>query len=265
MSDMLTYADVMQAIFFNTEPVWAVPLPPLDIGPSAKMGSGFRDLSSVSQGIDPPLVLAAQSVCKVAAIFQWSGEYPTEAPSNPVRNGLSYLSMIAPYQLARCNAVYHNTGTLDECVCLALILLHHVVLRNDGTITPAMLQVEYQFWQALEQAEEKGVMAGVAPRLYVWMCFMGATVSVLLADGGRTRFSCVAVEKLRRVQAKAGVVGWESVRTDVLEEFCWVGVVQEEMFRRMWTEVEHLNTTGIHGPGVAKLPATNQNLLPPAG
>ncbi|KAK5080152.1 hypothetical protein LTR70_008927 [Exophiala xenobiotica] len=228
VSDMLTYADVMQAIFFNTEPVWAVPLPPLDISPSAKMGSGFRGLSSASQGIDPPLVLAAQSVCKVAAIFQ-------------------------------C------TGTLDECVCLALILLHHVVLRNDGTITPAILQVEYQFWQALEQAEEKGVMAAVAPRLYVWMCCMGATVSVLLANGGRTRFSCVAVEKLRRVQAKAGVVGWESVRTDVLEEFCWVGVVQEEMFRRMWTEVEHLNTTGIHGDGVAQLPATNQNLLPPAG
>lgn len=265
VSDMLTYADVMQAIFFNTEPVWTLPLPPLDIGPPAKMGRGFRNMLGRSKDIDPSLMLAAQSVCKVAGIFQRAEEHLNNTPPKQAMNGLSYLSMITPYQLAKCNAVYHNTGTVDECVCLALILLHHVVLRSEGTITPAIRQVEHQLWQALEQAENKGPMPGVAPRLYAWVCFMGATVSVLLADGEWTESTSLAVQKLGQVRTIAGVIGWESVRRDILEDFCWVGVVQEEVFRRIWAVVEHCERPGIQDNGITRLPATKLNLLPPAG
>lgn len=261
VSEVLTHADAMQAIFFNTEPVWTVPLPPLDIGPPARMGAGFRGMTSLSQEIDLPLVIAARSVSLVADVFNRAVEHPGE----PLPKELSYLSMIALYQLARCNAAYHHTGTSNECVCLALILLNHVVLRNDGTVTPAILQVEYRFWQALERAENTGLMGGIGPRLYIWMCLMGVTISILLADGGRSQFWRVAVEKLRRRRIKAGVVGWESVRRDILEEFCWVSVVQEEVFKMMWIEVEGLNNVGMHTNGDTHAPMRNLNVLPPGG
>jgi len=264
VSEVLTYADAMQAILFNTEPVWRILLPPLEVGAPEVMGSGFRGMTNSTQEIDLPLVMAARSVCKVADILASAGECPSKPLPRKAKNGFSYLSMVALYQLARCNATYHNTGTVDECVCLALLLLNHVVLRSDGCVTPAILRIEYRFWQALEQAEHKGLLAGMAPRLYMWMCFMGTTVSVLLADRGRSQFWSVAVENLRRVRIKTGVVDWDSVRRDVLEVFCWVGAVQEETFKRVWIEVEGLKSVGLHVNGNALLPTTNLNLLPPA-
>ncbi|KAK5955768.1 hypothetical protein OHC33_003409 [Knufia fluminis] len=265
VSDMLMYADAMQAVYFNTMPVWTIPLPPLDIGSPSSMGSGFRNMSSLSQEIATALLIAVESVCEVADILEWAGQHPSEPLPRVTGNSFGYLSMIALYQLARCNAAYHDTATVNECVCLVLILFHHVVLRSDGVVTPAILKVEHLTWQALERAEREGLIVGLAPRLYMWMCLMGVTVSVLLPDGRRSQFWSVAVEKLRRVRIKAAVTGWEGLRRDVLDQFCWVSVVQEDVFRRLWIEVEGLESDGVD-MNRGTLPSVKElDLLPPPG
>ena len=94
---------------------------------------------------------------------------------------------------------------------------------------------------------------------------MGATVSVLLVDSPRTESWSVAVEKLRRLQQTAGMVGWESVRKDVLDEFCRVSVVQEDVFSRIWVEVERLKSGHTHTNGNGAVSTTKLDLMLPVG
>jgi len=94
---------------------------------------------------------------------------------------------------------------------------------------------------------------------------MGATVSVLLVDSARTQFWPVAVEKLRRLRETAGMVGWENVRRDVLDEFCWVSVVQEDVFRTLWVEVEGLKSGRAHTNGNGAVSTTNLDSMLPVG
>lgn len=236
VAETLTHADHMQAIFFNQQPVWQLPLPPLEMGLPARLGRGFRQASSRHE-IDVSLQLAASSVCKVADIFEAaSGGRPL---ASNVKNSFNYLSTIAEYQLARCNAAYYQTADTDECVCLALILFNHVVLRNEGAVTPSILQVEHRFWHALDSAEVKGTTMNILPCMYMWMVLNGLTVSIR----AECHYRHHAIGKLRTARISAGIQTWEQLRQNVLEDFVWLPEAQEETFRQIWAEVDRVNNT----------------------
>lgn len=265
VAETLIHADHMQAIFFNHEPQWQLPLPALDIGLPEKLGRAFRK-ASANQEMDIALALTAKSVCRVADVFDHASN--NASLPNDVKYGFNYLTMIAEFQLARCNAAYHGTATMNECVCLALILFNHVVLCNDGAITPDILQVEYRFWQALETAESKGYMLSIVPSLYMWMVLTGMTTRIR----GESQYRIIGVEKLRASKAGAGVSKWEQLKANVLDDYVWVASAQEETFRRIWLEVEGLKSasggaSSISRSGSVKLMSDSRrgSLVPPGG
>lgn len=236
VAETLIHADHMQAIFFNQQPVWQLALPPLEMGLPARLGHGFQQATSRHQ-IDLPLSLAAGSVCKVADIFEAaSGGRPLPLK---VKNAFNYLSTIAEYQLARCNVAYNQTADIDECICLSLILFNHVVLRNDGAITPSILQIEHRFWHALDSAEAKGSTMNMLPCMYMWMVMNGLTVSIR----AECQYRHHAVGKLRTARLSAGIITWEQLRQNVLDDFVWLPEAQEETFRRIWIDVEGVKST----------------------
>lgn len=236
VAETLIHADHMQAIFFNHQPVWQLPLPPLEMGLPVRLGRGFQTATSRHE-IDVPLSLAAGSVCKVADIFEAASggrQLPTK-----ITNAFSYLSTISEYQLARCNAAYNQTGDTDECICLSLILFNHIVLRDDGAITPSILQVEHRFWHALDSAEAKGSTMNMLPCMYMWMVMNSLTVSIRAECQYRNH----AIGKLRTAKISAGIQTWEQLRQNVLDDFVWLPEAQEETFRRVWAEVEGVKGT----------------------
>lgn len=251
VAETLMYADHMQAIFFNQEPVWQLPLPALDIGLPQRFGRGFQQVISTHE-IDVPLGLTARSVCRVADVFELAsngGEIP-----QAVRNGFNYLCTIAEYQLARCNAAYNQTADADECICLALILFNHLVLRNDGAITPSILQIEHRFWHSLDAAEAKGSTLAMLPCLYMWMVITALTV----ATRTECQYRLLGIGRLRTARIGAGIHTWEQLRRNVLDDYVWLADAQEETFRRIWTEVEGhkstISTPVLSGPKRVVLP-----------
>lgn len=232
LAETLLHADHMQAIFFSQSPVWRLVLPALDdIGLPPKMGNGFRQMPD--NHIDLQVALAAGSTCKIADIFDCAAGVGI---SKTTRYSFGYLSMMATYQLAQGNAVHHGSATVNECLCLALILFHHVVLCNDGSVSPGISRIEYRFWTALQEAEAKGAMLGILPCLYMWMVTMGLTVAVRR----ECSYRMLAVEKLRAARIPAGIQRWDQFKTGVLDDFVWLPGAQEEVFRRIWKEVEGL-------------------------
>lgn len=233
VAETLIHADHMQAIFFNHEPVWHFPLPPLDIGLPEKLGRAFRK-ALANHEMDVSLALAAKSVCRVADIFDHASS--NAALPREVQNSFSYLTMIAEFQLARCNAAYCQTSTTNECICLALILFNYIVLDSDGAITPSVLQAEYRFWQALEGAESKNDTLSMPPCLYMWMVLMGLTVCIR----SDSQYRVAGVRKLRAWSNGAGVTSWDHLKANVLDDYVWLASAQEETFRRIWLEVDGL-------------------------
>lgn len=254
VAEMLIHADHMQAIFFNHEPVWQLPLPPLEMGLPPRFGRGFQR-AVAGHEFDVALALAARSVCKVADIFAAASDgsaLPREA-----KNGFHYLSTIAEYQLARCNAAYHQTADVNECMCLALILFNHVVLRNEGAITPGILQVEHRFWHSLNVAEAKGLTLDMLPCLYMWMVIMGLTTSIH-AD---CQYRLLGIEKLRATRIGAGIITWDHLRESVLDDFVWLAEAQESTFRIIWAEVDG-SKRAMPTPVI---PVQKRSVLPPGG
>ena len=237
LAETLIHADHMQAIYFNQQPVWPLPLPTLDIGLPEKLGHGFR-LALDAHELDVPLALAAKSVCKVADIFDCGSISSTAGIPRTAKNAFGYLAMMATYQLAQCNAAYHALATETECICLALILFNHVVLCDDGTITPSALRIEYQFWQALQAAEQKGALIKTSPCLYMWMIFTGLTVTIRM----ESQYRPGGIEKLRAMKSGAGIHTWDQLKSNVLDDYVWLASSQEETFKRMWLEVEGLRS-----------------------
>ncbi|KAK6374856.1 hypothetical protein LTR64_002972 [Lithohypha guttulata] len=258
VAETLIHADYMQAIFFNHEPVWHFPLPQLEFDFPEKMGQGFRKVMSV-QGLDASLSATAQSVCKVADIFKDASSGISLAPA--VKHAYGYLAMMAEYQLARCNAAYHASSTPSECICLALVLFNHVVLNNDGAVTPSIMQIEHRFWQALEAAEYKGLMHPSMPIcLHMWIILTGLTVGTKVPS----RYRSIGVEKLRATRITSGIVKWEQVKANVLDKYVWLPYAQEEAFRGIWLEVEGLKSdNGNSGRTVPE--GRKLDVLPPAG
>lgn len=257
VAETLLHADHMQAIFFNHAPVWPLPLPQLDIGLPEKMGQGFKRATATAS-LDLSLPLAAKSICRVADVLVHAST--GRALPADIKHAYNYLTMMAEYQLAHCNASYHASSTLDECVCLALILFNHVVLCNDGAITPSILQVEYRFWQALEETTAKGLLQSTASYLYIWMLLTGLTIAIR----ERSRYRMICVEKLRSVRGSAGVTSWDQLRTNVLDQFVWLPCTQEETFRGVWLEVEGLKSDTSGLPGLSQA-HQKSNILPPDG
>ncbi|KAJ9656489.1 hypothetical protein H2198_004948 [Neophaeococcomyces mojaviensis] len=242
VAELLIYADHTQAIFFNHEPVWQFPLPPLNMGLLPKCGKAFQNAMDAHE-LERSVAQAALSVCKVADIL----DYATNVKGLPkvALNSFGYLSTIAEYQLARCNALHHQSASLNECICLALILFNHIVLRNDGATTPCIVQVEYRFWQALEQAEGRGLRSSILPSLYMWMVITGLTVGIR----GECQFRRVGVEKLRAAKINVTSKTWDQFRQSVLEEYVWLQSAQEETFKAIWLEAEGLRSdTGARTP-----------------
>lgn len=257
VAETLLHADHMQAIFFNHAPIWPLPLPQLNIGLPEGMGKGFES-TTTTVSLDLSLSLAAKSVCRVADVLVYAS-MGRVLPAD-VKHAYNYLVLMAEYQLAHCNASYHASSTLDECVCLVLVLFNLVVLCNDGTTTPSILQVEYRFWQALEEMNAKSLLQSTAPYLYIWMLLTGLTVAI--REPSRYRMICV--EKLRAVRGSAGVTSWDQLRTNVLDQFLWLPCTQEETFRGIWLEVEGLKSDTSGLPGLSQT-HHKSNILPPAG
>jgi len=242
VAELLIYADHTQAIFFNHEPVWQFPLPPLTMGLAPEAGKSFQKAADAHE-LEPSIAQAALSVCKVADIF----EYATNGKTLPraALNSFGYLSTIADYQLARCNALFHQSASITECICLALILFNHIVLRNDGASTPCIVQVEYQFWQALKQAEGHGLRSNVPPELYMWMIMMALTVSIR----DECQFRHTGIEKLKAAKINTTIQTWDRFRQSVLDEYVWLPSEQEETFKMVWLEVEGLKVdNGMRTP-----------------
>ena len=263
VAEMLIHADHMQAIFFNHEPVWRFPLPPLDIGSPNKLGQGFQR-ALAHEELDESLAMAAQSICKVADVLELASS-STPMQKN-VKHGFGYLSMIAEYQLALCNAAFHASSSRSECICLALILFNHVVLNNDGAITPGILQLEHRFWQALQAAEAKGMTLSMLPGLYVWMVLMGLTLCIRT----ESQYRIVGVEKLRAMRLAAGITTWSQLKSRVLDDFVWLATAQEETFRDIWLEVEGMQSTDPPTPSSisnGKMVGNGRplRLVPPSG
>lgn len=242
VAEMLMHADAMQAIFFDREPVWKLPLPALDIGPPSRMGRGFQTLIPTNQ-IDLPLLLAADSLCRAADIFGQAASGKT-LPLE-VKFAFGYLSTISEYQLAQCNAMYHSSSSRNECLCLALILFNHVILRNNGAISPSIRKVEYRLWTSLEAAETNGILLEMQPTVRLWMLMTGLTASVR----GDCQFRAMAIDKMRALRLSAAITGWDTLRVKVLDEFLWLAVVEEEVFRRVWLEVEGIKAMPSRGNG----------------
>lgn len=257
VAETLIHADHMQAIFFNHEPIWRLPLPPLQVGLPEKMGRGFQSAVAVGS-LDSSLALAARSVCRIADVLVYaSSDRPLP---NHVKHAFGYLTMMAEYQLARCNATYHASSTIEECVCLALILLNHVVLWDQGATTPNIIQAEDRFWQALHALSAEGLLRSILPCLHMWMVLTGVTVAIREPS----RYRVICVENLRAMRMSAGVNTWEQLRKMVLDEFVWIPHAQEETFRGVWLEVEGLKSDVNQLPGRLKTSHTF-DVLPPGG
>lgn len=233
VAELLIFADHSQAFFFNHEPVWQFPLPPLTMGLAPRAGKAFRE-AVAGRELNESVLQAALSVCKVTDIFDCAAN--DQPISKAASNSFSYLSTISEYQLARCNALFHQSASVNECICLALILFDQIILRNDGATTPGIIQAEFRFWQVLEQIEAQGVRSGISPNLYMWMIVTGMTLCIR----GKCQFRRVGIDKLRMARASLTAQTWEQFRQNVLEDYVWLKSAQEETLRTIWLETEGL-------------------------
>lgn len=231
VADLLLYVDYLQAALLDCEPVWTLPLPALQIGIPQRLGPAFRELiPSALFHLD--LLLAADSICRTTDIF----EQPLGgmAQDSGASNSFGYLSTVAEYQLAHCNAAFHGSCTWNECVCLGLLLFNHIILRNDGAITAPIRKIEHQFWQTIDSTISRGGSQSIPPCLLLWLLITGLS-SCILTD---SQYRWTAIKRMRAAKITAAIDGWEHFQRRVLDDFVWLRAAQEETFRDVWLEVE---------------------------
>lgn len=231
IADMLLHVDYLQAVLLDCEPVWKLPLPALQVGIPPRLGAAFRGLMS-SNTFNVEVLLAADSTCRMTDIFEQLSE--AQSSASGATNSFGYLSTVSEYQLAHCNAVYHGSGTWEECICLALLLFNHVIMRNNGAITTPVRKIEQQYWKTIDDARSRGGFRDVPPCLLLWL-FMTGVSSVVL---GECEYRSIAVSRMRSAKISAAIDGWEHFQRRVLDDFVWVRAAQEEVFRSIWFEVE---------------------------
>lgn len=232
VAEMLMHADHVQASLLNRKPVWTMPLPALKIGVEPRLGIGFRRLEG-SGTCHADLLLAADSICRTTDIFE---QQPSlSSVESGVSNAFGYLSMISEYQLARCDSMFSGSNTWNECICLALLLFNHAVLRYDGVVTAIIRKFEHRFWTAIDAVIVQGAAEDIPPCLLLWL-LMTALSPCVLAESNRYS----AIKKMRAAKISAAITSWDHFQASVLDDFVWMRAAQENVFRDTWHDVEGL-------------------------
>ena len=261
VSECLLWADGMTGIWLNVNPMWEMILPPIDIdvkGPKRYgsaltkavaihegklVASSQEEQSSALLGLTLDVIQAFRGLCRLTDIFAAAAGRSMDQLPRAAINGYGYIAGVVEFQLARCNAIYQGSGTIDECVILALFLFNHAILRNDGLITTLLMQVEYRFWTILSTPLRREIIQKTVAGLRLWLCFTGLSVGVLLRRRGEdTQFWSVAIRNLNEVNQRLGCSTWEEVKREVLEEYVWLAGAQEDLYRRAWLDATGINT-----------------------
>lgn len=230
IADNLTYADHTRAIVYNTHPTYELPLPALDPPKTVKrrLGRGFHTLFYNTDIGDAMLQACRDTSCLTDIYDRACKRKETKQESMY----FGYLAAVVEYQLGVLNAQNHDTGTLEECLTLALLLINHTVFRNYGQIAPSVPLVEARFWACFDKIFSHLLGQEDLTDLLLWLAFTGTITSL--------RRECPFVDKaivvLVTIYSCQKFAPFDDVRT-TMDMFVWSAPVQEHQFMKLWQQV----------------------------
>lgn len=235
VADNLEYADHTRAVVYNNCSNYPMVLPSLQ--PSAQqitpgsflrhLGAGFYALWQANL-ISEPLYHAASDISFLTDIYDRAARKVVTIAET---HYFSYLASVVEYQLANLNATYHDTGSLDDCLTLALLLLNHSIFRNYGQVSPIIPILESRFWHCFEKLRHDSRL--VSNDLLIWLTFTGVISHVRRP----CPFMEDAVKVLAEIRVEQPRLTFDTVKVLALDKYTWSATVQEHVFRQIWEQV----------------------------
>ena len=239
LAGYLLYADHVRSVCQCRRPEWPIPLPSLQFPqkPLPGLGRGFRDLHRRKM-LDSAMCEGAVDLCRATEIFALGARGKAEKHQ---LESFAYISAAAEYQLAYLHAENYSLEPRHRCICLALLIFDHTVLRNSGVIPPPLRLLEARFWKSFNEADAEGHWEAEDTYLLIWL-----TLTPLVIAGRATcDYVDYAVQRLRPVQQKAKIGGWEDLKGKVLEPFVWFDMAQEKLLMRIWKDIQRPPITEV--------------------
>ena len=206
----VTLSDHVYALMLRRKPVFEIPLPSLQFpGLNRRSGDGFERLHR-QEMLSKTLLDGALDLCRAFDLFE---DGLCGRVQNSQLDAFHYIDAVAEYQLACVLAVSPEVPALslrETCICLALLILDHMVLRNLGTVAPVVRSLEAKFWEAFTAEDKHSGWKDEDQDLLVWLLLTPLVIGIR----GTCTFTEQAINKLRALRN-----GGESGPLKSLEDF----------------------------------------------
>jgi Fungal specific transcription factor domain len=200
--------------------------------PEITNGAGFP-ISGVWQLVDPRLQEIIRDVCLMVEILERSRRLPTTLGDyqfyayrrNVIENGLGFM-----------HAEFDGSGTINECLCLAIILFQSLTIGGIDTVNGVFDHLIPKFKVVVGEVHLKmGNLWATETGMAMWLMFIG-TVIPDIYKRFRKEFLDKVSKMLEATFGKELAISKARVRAS-LSKFIWCDLMLSNKFNKTWKEV----------------------------
>ena len=200
--------------------------------PENRNGQAFT-MCRVWQLVDPRLKEAIKDVCLMVAMLEHSRRFPVTMGDYQF---FGYKRNVVQNSLGFMHAEFNASGTINECLCLGIILFQSMTIGGIDTINGIFDHLIPKFKLAIGEVHLKlnnlwATEAGMA----VWLMFVGMAI-----PDTYKRFRNEFLEKVSKIlEATYGLdlVNCKARVRAGLSMYIWCDLVLSKRFNKIWNEI----------------------------